>query len=269
MDALPSPIVLVGAGNMGGAIAAGWLKADPPLRPTILDPSPNETVRQWYADGKIELNSTARPCSVLVVGVKPQVFPHVIEDLKAWVGGETLVISIMAGVTLGALTDILGTPRCIRVMPNTPGAIGKGVSLVSLSRDCSQTDMETARALLSPLGHVEGPMDEPTLQAATGLSGCGPAYVFLLAELLAQSAEKLGVPADMAARLAVQTVEGSASLLATSDRSASQLRRAVTSPNGVTQAALEVLMADGAMPSLFEDALKAALARDKALSSGE
>jgi len=263
-----SPVVLVGAGNMGSAIAAGWLKADPPIRPVIVDPNPSETVRGWQATGQVELNPDPRPAGVLMVGVKPQVFPNVLEDLKAWTGPDTLVISIMAGVTLAGLETDLGAARCIRVMPNTPGAIGKGVALVSPAPACSDADMETARTLLAPLGHVEGPMDEATLQAATGLSGCGPAYVFLLAEALADAAEALGVPADMAARLAVHTIDGSASLLAQSEAPAADLRRAVTSPNGVTQAALDTLMADGAMPSLFKEALKAALARDKALSGG-
>jgi pyrroline-5-carboxylate reductase len=263
-----APVVLVGAGNMGGAIAAGWLKADPPNCPVIVDPNPSETVRGWEAAGRVELNPEPRPASVLMVGVKPQVFPHVLEDLKAWTGPDTLVISIMAGVTLAGLESALGTARCIRVMPNTPGAIGMGVALVSPAPACSDADMDTARALLAPLGHVEGPMNEATLQAATGLSGCGPAYVFLLAEVLADAAEALGVPADMAARLAVHTIDGSASLLAQSGEPAADLRGAVTSPNGVTQAALDTLMADGAMPSLFMQALKAALARDKALSGG-
>ncbi|MEL6568490.1 MAG: pyrroline-5-carboxylate reductase [Pseudomonadota bacterium] len=261
-----APVVLFGAGNMGGAIAAGWLKADPPLRPTIIAPRPRGIVQDWANTDRIDLNPEPISAGVLMVGVKPQVFPSVVDDLKAWIGPETLVISIMAGVTLSGMAKALGTDRCIRVMPNTPGAIGKGVALVSPSTACTGADMETANALLSPLGHVEGPLDEATLQAATGLSGCGPAYVFLMAEALADAAEALGVPADMAARLAVHTVEGSASLLAASDQPSADLRRAVTSPNGVTQAALEVLMADGAMPSLFKDALKAALARDKALS---
>ncbi|MEM1149554.1 MAG: pyrroline-5-carboxylate reductase [Pseudomonadota bacterium] len=269
MSGLSAPVVLVGAGNMGGAIAAGWLRSEPPLRPIIVDPSPSDTVFGWQGAGQVDLNPAPRPAGVLMVGVKPQVFPTVVDTLKAWVGPETLVISIMAGVTLAGLEAALGTRRCIRVMPNTPGAIGKGVALVSPSSACKPEDMETARALLGPLGHVEGPMDEAMLQAATGLSGCGPAYVFLLAEVLASAAEDLGVPSDMAARLALHTIDGSASLLAASEQPASALRRAVTSPNGVTQAALEVLMGEGAMPSLFKDALKAALARDKALSSGE
>jgi len=268
MASAPARIVLVGAGNMGGAIASGWLEADPPLRPTIVDVNPSQTVQAWSDAGTIDLNPSPSPAGVLVVGVKPQVFAKVVDTLKAWTGPDTLIISIMAGVTLAGLAGALETQKCIRVMPNTPGAIGKGVALVSAAPACTPGDIDTAKALLGPLGHVEGPMDEAMLQAATGLSGCGPAYVFLLAEVLAGAAEKLGVPADMADRLARHTIDGSASLLAASDQPPAELRRAVTSPNGVTQAALEVLMADGAMPSLFEQALKAALARDKALSGG-
>ncbi|MCI4644790.1 MAG: pyrroline-5-carboxylate reductase, partial [Hyphomonadaceae bacterium] len=210
---------------------------------------------------------TPNSAGLLMIAVKPQVFPSALEDIRAWIGPETVVVSVMAGFTLGALESALGTRRIVRVMPNTPGSIGKGVALLSPGAACSEADIAAAKALMVPLGHVEGPMREPMLQAAMGLSGSGPAYVFLLAEVLADAAVAQGVPQDMAQRLAVATIEGSASLLAQSGTPPADLRRAVTSPNGVTQAALEVLMADGAMPSLFRDALAAAVARDRELSA--
>ncbi|MEM1105765.1 MAG: pyrroline-5-carboxylate reductase [Pseudomonadota bacterium] len=269
MDSAPGPLVLFGAGNMGGAMAAGWLAGAPKDPPWIVDPKPSAQVAAWASAGRIVLNPAPQPAGILVIAVKPQMFDDVLPALRAWTGAQTLALSIMAGVSLARLTESLGTPRCLRVMPNTPGAIGKGVALMSPSPACTERDVATARALLSPLGHVEGPMDEATLQAATGLSGCGPAYVFLLAEVLAAAAEDLGVPAEMATRLAAQTVEGSAALMAASDAGPGELRRAVTSPRGVTEAALQVLMADGAMPSLFSSALQAALDRDAALSAGD
>lgn len=259
--------VLFGAGNMGGAIAEGWLAANPGASLTVVDPNPSDTVTIWAETGRAEINPAPKPASLLMIAVKPQIFPKALDAIRGWIGPDTLVVSIMAGITLGSLESELGTKRLIRVMPNTPGAIGKGVALISPGAACSEENIVAAKALMAPLGHVEGPMSEEMLQAATGLSGCGPAYVFLLAEVLASAAEKLGVPADMAARLAVATLEGSASLLAQSGKPPAELRRAVTSPNGVTQAALEVLMAPGAMPSLFEDALAAALVRDRELSA--
>lgn len=259
--------VLFGAGNMGGAIAEGWLAANPGARLTVIAPNPRGRVTNWEAAGRAVVNPQPSPAGLLMIAVKPQVFPTTLEAIRAWIGPETVVVSVMAGLTLAALEDALGTKRLIRVMPNTPSSIGKGVALLSPGAACTETDITAAKALMAPLGHVEGPMSEEMLQAAMGLSGCGPAYVFLLAEVLAEAAVAQGVPNDMAKRLAVATIEGSASLLAQSDSPPEELRRAVTSPNGVTQAALEVLMADDAMPSLFRDALAAAVARDRELSA--
>lgn len=261
------PLVLVGAGNMGGAIAAGWLKADTGTRPVIVDPGPNDTVRSWAESGRIALNPPPEPAGTLVIAVKPQVFPAVSNDLRAWIGPQTRVISIMAGITIEALAAALVTARILRVMPNTPGAIGRGVALLAPGEACDEGDVAAARALLEPLGHVEGPMSEDMLSIATGLSGCGPAYVFLLAEVMAAGAAAQGVPEDLALRLARETVAGAAQLMIESAQTPAELRRAVTSPNGVTQAALDVLMRPGAMPSVMEEAMKAATARDRALSS--
>lgn len=259
--------VLFGAGNMGGAIAEGWLAANPGARLTVIAPNPRGRVTDWEAAGRAVVNPPPSPAGLLMIAVKPQVFPTALDAIRPWVGPETVVVSVMAGITLAGLEDALGTSRVIRVMPNTPGSIGKGVALLSPGTACSDADIAAAKALMAPLGHVEGPMSEEMLQAATGLSGCGPAYVFLLAEVLADAAVAQGVPEDMARRLAVATLEGSASLLAQSGSPPAELRRAVTSPKGVTQAALEVLMAPGAMPSLFRDALAAAVARDRELSA--
>ena len=258
---------LFGAGNMGCAIAEGWLAANPSARMTIIAPRPRGKITEWAEAGRAVLNPAPGPAGLLMIAVKPQIFREVIEEIRPWVGPETLVVSVMAGITLNGLETALGTNRLVRVMPNTPGSIGKGVALLSPGAACTEEDTAAAKALMAPIGHVEGPMSEEMLQAATGLSGSGPAYVFLLAEVLADGAVELGVPPDMAERLAVATLEGSAALLAQSDLPPAELRRAVTSKKGVTQAALDVLMADGAMPSLFRDALAAAVARDRELSA--
>ncbi|KCZ55360.1 hypothetical protein HY29_12555 [Hyphomonas beringensis] len=259
-------IVLIGAGRMGSALATGWLsgKASPDL--SIVDPAPSELVQGWADAGKVVLNPDPSPAGIVVLCVKPQVFPRVLESVKAWIGPKTLVISVMGGLRLGQLADRLETPRIIRVMPNTPGAIGKGVALMAPAPSVTNTDIGSAQRLLKPLGRVEGPMDEKMLITATGISGCGPAYVFLLAEVMAEAAEAEGVPREMALRLAVDTVTGSAALMAASDETPGALRKAVTSPGGITQAALDILMDDGGMPLLMRKALRAAITRDRELS---
>lgn len=260
------PLVLFGAGNMGSAILDGLLDVGTGTSPIVLDPQPSEKIQAYAADGRIGLNEPTEPAGTLLVAIKPQMFAALRADLKAWTGPGTLVVSIMAGISLKSLSDAFETDRVIRVMPNTPGAIGKGVSLVSPANGVSDAEIDAAKAMLAPLGHVEGPMDEVTLQAATGLSGCGPAYVFLLAEALAAAAERQGVPADMAMRLAKETISGSAELMISSADAPETLRKAVTSPNGVTQAALDVLMDEPGLPSLFRKALDAAVTRDRELA---
>ncbi|MEL6210790.1 MAG: pyrroline-5-carboxylate reductase dimerization domain-containing protein, partial [Pseudomonadota bacterium] len=161
----------------------------------------------------------------------------------------------------------LGTARINRAMPNTPGAIGQGVTLVSPGPGATTTHTALATDLLAPLGLVEGPMDENQLSVATAVSGCGPAYLFLLAEILGDAGAEAGLDPAVSARIAEATVTGAAALLASGDTSPADLRRAVTSPNGVTQAALEVLMAENGWPSPMHRAIAAAIARDAALSA--
>lgn len=261
-----TPLVLIGAGNMGGALAAGWLAASKSRKPVIVDPEPRPQVEAWAEAGRIRLNPPPKPAGTLVIAVKPQVFPQLAETVRAWIGADTLVISIMAGIRIDTLAKALGTRRVIRVMPNTPAAIARGVSLLAAGSGASPADIEAARTLLAPTGHVEGPMSEEKLSAATGLSGSGPAYVFLLAEALAGAGEAEGLDADTAERLAIHTIAGAAELLAGSGQPPAELRRAVTSPKGVTAAALDVLMDDNGLPSLFRKALRAATIRERALS---
>ena len=261
-----SKITLFGAGRMGSALAAGWLSAKPSSEVTLIEPHPSERVQNWASEGLIRLNPLPEHASHLVVAIKPQVFPEFSGDLQAFIGPETEILSVMAGVSLATLEARLNTPKVARAMPNTPGMIGKGVTLLCTKADTSATMVSTWRSLLEPLGTVEGPLDESLLPAATAVSGCGPAYGFLLVELMAQAGIASGLPSDLAQRLARKTVEGAGALLAASEESAATLRQNVTSPNGVTQAALEVLMADEATPAQFRAAIKAAIARDKALA---
>jgi pyrroline-5-carboxylate reductase len=259
-------ITLFGAGRMGSAMAAGWIKAGLGGGIDIVAPRPSDLVTGWAREGQVRINPVASPADVLLIAVKPQVFGGVVEQLKSWVGPNTLVLSVMAGVSLATLEAKLGSPNVVRAMPNTPGLVGKGVTLICLKPDAGDGVEAQVRGLLTPLGAVEGPFTEAELPVATALSGCGPAYGFLLAEVMAAAGIAHGLDAEMAKRLARKTVEGAGALMEGSPEDAATLRKNVTSPNGVTQAALEVLMADDAMPSIFVEAVAAAIARDQALA---
>ncbi|MCA8901691.1 MAG: pyrroline-5-carboxylate reductase [Hyphomonas sp.] len=259
-------IALIGAGRMGTALAKGWLagKKTPDIR--ISDPQPSAEVAGWAKAGTVTLNPDPSPVSILVVAVKPQVFPKVAESLKAWIGPKTLVISIMAGIRVKQLAERLGTDRVVRAMPNTPGAIGRGVSVFCTMGKLAAADTAATEKLLAPLGDVIGPVDEKHMSNVTALSGSGPAYVFLLAEAMADAAEAEGLPSDLASKLARLTVAGAAALLEESGEAPGALRKAVTSPGGTTQAALDILMDDGGMPRLLRQAIRAAANRDRDLS---
>ena len=259
-------LVLIGAGQMGTALAKGWLSGRPKPDLVIVDPAPSELVRRWAETGEVTLNPDPKPANIVVLAVKPQIFPRMAETVRPFISPKTLVISIMGGVRLSQLSDRLDTPRVVRVMPNTPAAIGRGVSLISTLPALAKADIETTRRLLKPVGHVEGPIEEKLMPVATGVSGCGPAYVFLLAELMAEAAEGEGLPKDLAMRLAIKTVTGAAALMAESGEAPGDLRKSVTSPGGITQAALDILMDDGGMPILMRKAIRAAASRDRELS---
>jgi len=259
-------IVLIGAGSMGAALVRGWLAAKTKSRIILIDPSPSEEVSGWAEAGKVQLNSAPQPADILVLSVKPQMFTSVVADVAAFVGSKTLIVSVMAGILMKQLAAAFDSPRVIRAMPNTPGAIGQGVTVITAPPGAADADIAVVTGLLKPLGDVEGPIDEKLISAAAGVSGCGPAYVFLLAEVMAMAGEAEGLPADLAARLARKTVEGAAALMAATGEAPDTLRKAVTSPNGVTQAALDILMDEGGMPALMRKALRAAANRERDLS---
>ncbi|MEM1088395.1 MAG: pyrroline-5-carboxylate reductase [Pseudomonadota bacterium] len=259
-------LTLIGAGRMGSAMLGGWLKQGMSGQIAIHDPTPSDHLRTLASKGDITLNATPHPAKTLIVAVKPQVFASVADAIRAHVGPQTQVLSIMAGVSLETLETRLQTPNVSRAMPNTPGLVGQGVTLTCFKPETPARLRSHIQKLLEPLGAVEGPIDEDLLPVATAISGCGPAYGFLLAEVMAAAGTAHGLDPDLAARLARKTVEGAGALMAGSQETATTLRKNVTSPNGVTEAALEVLMQDSAMPSLFENAVGAAIARDKALN---
>jgi pyrroline-5-carboxylate reductase len=253
-------IVLAGAGKMGGAMLTGWLAGGlDPTRVIVVEPYPSDEIKALAAKG-VRLNPAAVAAETLVVAVKPQTFREAGPMLKPFVGASTLVVSIMAGTKIAALEEVCGG-MAVRAMPNTPAAIGRGITVAVPARSVSAAQRATADALLRAIGSVEWVEDERLMDAVTAVSGSGPAYVFLLAEELARAGVEAGLPAELATKLARETVAGSGELLHRSDQPAATLRQNVTSPGGTTAAALEVLMAKDGLQPLMIRAIAAATKR--------
>jgi pyrroline-5-carboxylate reductase len=265
---IKSTIVLAGAGKMGGAMLTGWLaRGLDPKHVVAIEPYPSGDITALVAKG-VRLNASAKDvgtADTLVVAVKPQMFREAGPTLKPFVGASTLVVSIMAGTTIAALEEVCGG-SVVRAMPNTPAAIGRGITVAVAANEVSAAQRAVADALLRATGSVEWVDDENLMDAVTAVSGSGPAYVFLLAEELARAGVEAGLPADLATKLARETVAGSGELLHRSHDSSATLRQNVTSPGGTTAAALEVLMGDGGMQQLMIRAVAAATRRSKELA---
>ncbi|WP_064705732.1 pyrroline-5-carboxylate reductase [Rhizobium bangladeshense] len=265
-----NPVVLIGAGNMGGAMLSGWLKSGVPGSAVIVvDPGPSSamlaTIKEAGATHLTEVPAELK-ASVLFLAVKPQVMATVLPAVKSAVGPATVVVSVAAGKTLGFLERHLGKAAMVRAMPNTPAMVGRGVTGAFANSRVSNQQRERVHALLSVSGPVEWVPAEADIDAVTALSGSGPAYVFYLVECMAEAGRKLGLQADLAMRLARETVAGAGELLHQSPDDASRLRQNVTSPGGTTAAALAVLMAENGMQPLFDTALAAARKRAEELA---
>ncbi|MCB8821576.1 pyrroline-5-carboxylate reductase [Microvirga rosea] len=267
---LPSSLVLLGAGKMGGAMLEGWLaQGMPPAGVTILDPRPSEDMERLCRDRGIALNPAApRPPEVLVLAVKPQLLDDAAKDLNRLVGPQTLIVSILAGKTIGDLRKRLPAAHAVvRAMPNLPASIGRGATGAAASDDVSEAQRLVADNLLKSVGVVEWLPSEDLIDAVTALSGSGPAYVFHLVECLAEAGIAAGLPADLAQRLARATVTGAGELLFQSELSPETLRQNVTSPGGTTAAGLQVLMADpGGLKALMKSTVAAAKTRAEELA---
>lgn len=265
------PVVLVGAGKMGMALARGWLKAGlAPGELVLVDPKPAEATVAFAEEHGLRLLDSVSGVlvHVLVLAVKPQVMPQVLADLKPSVGSHTLVISIAAGINLSTIAKGLGTERIIRTMPNTPAQIGKGVT-GAVPYKVSEDDRALAEALMRAAGDVLWFDVEAKLDAVTAVSGSGPAYLFHLVEALTEAARRQGFTDEQAVVLARGTVIGAASLMEEEGLSAAQLRQNVTSPNGTTQAALDVLMDDSdGLVRLMDRTVAAARKRSEELGRG-
>jgi pyrroline-5-carboxylate reductase len=262
-------VVLAGAGKMGGALLSGWLAQGlDPKRVAVIDPHLSDDIRALAARG-VRLNAaitTTDDVAALVLAVKPQTFGDAGPALRSLIKRSTLVVSIMAGTTIAALDAVCGG-NIVRAMPNTPAAIGRGITVAVAAKDVNERQRATADALLRATGAVEWIDDEALMDAVTAVSGSGPAYVFLLAEEMARAGVAAGLPADLAARLARETVAGSGELLHRSDLDVATLRQNVTSPGGTTAAALAVLMGENGLKDLMTRAVAAAARRSRELAT--
>jgi pyrroline-5-carboxylate reductase len=262
------PILLVGCGRMGSAMLSGWRERG--LAPSVaVDPAP-EAARLAGPDLTVVADAAGVPESfspaAVVLAVKPQSAAEALPQ-HARFAGQAVFLSIMAGRTIGGISALLGTEAAIvRAMPNTPAAVRQGVTVACAGPGVSVPRRTLCERLLQAIGVVAWADDEALLDPVTAVSGSGPAYVFLLAELLEHAAMEQGIPAEMARLLARQTVAGSGALLAASTEDAAALRRAVTSPAGTTEAALKVLMAPDAWPDAMSRAIAAATVRSRELA---
>lgn len=260
-------IVLAGAGKMGGAMLDGWMASGlDPKQVIVLEPSPSPDIKALATKG-LQLNpahAPEAPIAALIVAVKPQMFADAAATLKSYVASDTLVLSIMAGQTRHAIARALGG-AVVRTMPNTPAAIGRGITVAIAADNVTNRQRALTDQLLAATGALAWIEDESLMDAVTAVSGSGPAYVFLLAEELARAGVKAGLPPALAAQLARDTVSGAGELLHRSDVEAATLRQNVTSPGGTTAAALAVLMANDGLGALMTRAVDAATKRSREL----
>jgi pyrroline-5-carboxylate reductase len=269
---LAGPLLLVGAGKMGGALLEGWLRQGlDPATVFIQDPAPSPEVEALAARHGIASGTAPdlpAPPSVILLAVKPDLTQKLLPEVEPMIGETSVVLSIAAGRTLASLSRHLppGT-AIVRAMPNTAASVGRSISVACANEAVSRDQALACTMLLEAVGEVVWIDDEALLDAVTAVSGSGPAYVFLLAECLAEAGRAAGLDAELANRLARVTVEGAGELLLRSDLSPQELREKVTSPQGTTAAALEVLMGKNGVQELLTRAVAAAAKRSKELSS--
>jgi len=267
---LQRAVLLVGAGRMGGALIKGWLAAKHFAQIHVVEPAPSEALKALAKNKKItiyrDLPAKLPRVSAIVLAIKPQVLKAEGNVLAALGKPKVLVLSIAAGIGTALLRARLSSSSpLVRAMPNTPGAIGRGITTLFAGSKLSAEERALAEQLTASLGETLWLEDEALMDAVTALSGSGPAYVFLLAEAMAAAGRAEGLDPATADKLARTTIAGSGALLAADRRPASELRQEVTSPGGTTEAALRLLMAPDGLEALMRRAIAAATARGKEL----
>jgi len=270
-ERLTRPLLLIGCGKMGGAMLTGWLESgiagggvvvlDPMGAASFADRD-GVTVYAGVADLPGDLDP-----QVVVFAVKPQQMGDAVPFAARYVGEGTVFMSIAAGTTIGFFEGHLGAEAAIvRAMPNTPAAIGQGITVACPNGNVFVAQLNICMALLGAIGEALSVDDESLIDPVTAVSGSGPAYVFLLIECLAEAGVEAGLPRGLADRLALVTVAGAGQLALHGDDAPAQLRKNVTSPGGTTQAALDVLMADDGLQQVMTRAVAAATRRGRELA---
>ena len=268
---LPGKLALIGAGKMGTAMLQGWLASGVSATDVvIIDPAPPPETAELIAEHTIVHNpdlSTVDDIALIIVAIKPQMIAEVLPAVKGLAKQSPLVVSVVAGTKIATFQHHFGsnTP-VVRTMPNTPAAVGRGITAMVASGEVTDDQRELARQLLQAIGKVVEINDEDLIDAVTAVSGSGPAYIFYLTECMTEAGKALGLPGDVAETLARETVAGAGELMHQSGISATTLRENVTSPNGTTYAALQVLMAEPGLSQLMKLAMAAAEHRSRELA---
>lgn len=265
-------IVLVGCGNMGFAMLKGWLAKDPDLSAHVVEP--DEALRARAAsvgaqavEGADNLPPDLAP-DLIFLAVKPQVMADVVPAYARFAGGPASFVSVAAGTMIGTLAAMLpGLTPIIRCMPNTPAAVGAGMMVCCANAHAEESSKSLTTRLLAASGETAWIEDEALMDAVTAVSGSGPAYVFHMIECLTEAGVSVGLPGDLSAKMALQTVMGAGQYAAASDTPPGTLREQVTSPGGTTAAALGVLMAENHLKTLLTEAVTAA--RDRGAELGK
>jgi pyrroline-5-carboxylate reductase len=264
------PLLLIGCGKMGGAMLAGWLEQGLPAETVVVEPHAAAVAafasRVRHVTGIAEIPAGFAPAAV-ILATKPQEASNALPALAHLVNPGTVFLSIMAGKTITGMQALLGgAPHVVRAMPNTPAAVRLGFTVACPGPGVTAAQRELCDTLLSAVGEAAWVEQESLIDPVTAVSGGGPAYVFLLAEVMEKAAISQGLPPDLARRMARATVAGSGALLAASTEDASTLRVNVTSPKGTTERALAVLMRPENWPAIMEEAIEAATARSRELA---
>lgn len=265
--------LVVGAGRMGGALISGWVSAKPavlsPRDILILDPRPGDEARICIQNGATHItepSSEFGSVDYVLLAIKPQMFEALAHAIAEHLKPGSVVISILAGTSLSALQKVFNDQHIIRAMPNTPASIGAGITAFTATSDVTDAQKEATHKLLKAGGQVHEVENEHLIDVVTAVSGSGPAYFFHMVEALQAAAIQAGLPENIAPDFARQTLIGAGALLAASPYSATELRQAVTSPKGTTEAALDVLMDANGLSPLMRETVKAALKRAKELA---